>query len=342
MNLFLATRRLTDRKEDHLTEFIAAALETDRAFRDAYFSVVLDAFCDQRGWAGARIQTVETQRNYPGTGCCPDVVLNLTGGQVVLCEHKIEAPETLGIESADEKAVRQLERYLRLPVDGVAYFRSTWTSPSDVVLKHSNYVKPKSREHFLWRDLYRPLQVGTTDVTRWLVEGFEALGYTPAHPTVGDLADRDVVIRSANKKNFAKLWQRTRSSLRELGWKVGSGSVCELYLHSANAAAREIYITPLREGGRILLVRVTPAQEGSVAEIKQCLGRAADSVRVAPRVETVLVPRGQGQDAGSRRRVAVVDVEIPLAKLLEGIAGTEAIENELWSYVLPLAKAVSV
>lgn len=339
MNLFLATRRLTDAKENHLTEFLAAALDADQAFRDAYASVVLKAFCEQRGWADSGVEAVETQLSYPGTGCCPDLALTLTGGQVILCEHKIEAPETLGAEDGDGEAVRQLERYLRLPVDGVAYFRSTWKPPSAAVLAHPKYVRPKGKEHFLWRDLYPVLEHGTTDLTRWLVEGFESLGYTPAHPSVGDLADRDDTVRSANKKNFAKLWQRTRSSLRELGWKVGTGSVCELYLHSENAAAREIYITPLRESGRILLVRVTPAQEGSVASVKRRLDEAAETMRVAPRIEIVLVSRGQG--AGSLRRVGVVDAETPLAKLLEGIATPEAIEDELWSYVLPLVQAAS-
>jgi hypothetical protein len=303
VNLFLATRRLTDAKEDHLTDFLAAALEMDRTFRDAYFSAVLQAFCVQQGWAGSGIEAVKTQRNYPGTGCCPDLEVTLSGGQVVLCEHKIEAPETLGAEGEDEVAVRQLERYLRLPVDGVAYFRSTWKTPSDAVLDHPKYVKPKAREHFLWRDLYPALQIGTTDVTRWLTEAFESLGYTPAHPSVGDLADRDDAVRSANKQNFAKLWQRTRSSLRELGWRVEAGSVCELYLRShGGAAAREIYVSPLRESGRILLIRVTPDQEDSVASVKRRLDEAAKIMRVAPRIETVLVPRGQGQGAGFRRR----------------------------------------
>jgi hypothetical protein len=41
MNLFWETRRLTQAREDHLTCFIAAALEVDTAFRTAYESLVL-------------------------------------------------------------------------------------------------------------------------------------------------------------------------------------------------------------------------------------------------------------------------------------------------------------
>ncbi len=96
MNLFLSTRSTANSQENHLTEFLAAALDSDRAFRDAYASVVLRNHADRRGWANVEIVGVTTQKSYPDTGCCPDLVLTLKAGQIVACEHKIEAPETLG------------------------------------------------------------------------------------------------------------------------------------------------------------------------------------------------------------------------------------------------------
>src|SRR6185295_19965327 len=92
MNLFLSTRRLTSAKEDHLTEFLAAALEADRAFRDAYALL---------------------------TNPC-------TMATSFACEHKIEASEAIGEEAGEGRAVRrQLERYRKLPIDGLAYLRSS-------------------------------------------------------------------------------------------------------------------------------------------------------------------------------------------------------------------------
>jgi hypothetical protein len=41
MNLFISTRSLTPKKEDHLTEFFAAALQLDEALRSKYCDAVL-------------------------------------------------------------------------------------------------------------------------------------------------------------------------------------------------------------------------------------------------------------------------------------------------------------
>jgi len=331
MNLFLSTRSTANSQENHLTEFLAAALDSDRAFRDAYASVVLRNHADRRGWANVEIVGVTTQKSYPDTGCCPDLVLTLKAGQIVACEHKIEAPETLGGADPGGDPMRQLARYLQLPVDGVAYFRASWAPPAPAILEHPKYVRPQHREHFLWSDLHAALRIGTTDVAHWLTEGFEAIGYTLPHPTVGDLSDPDPEIRAANRQNFEKLWQRTRSTLGEQGWKVDTGSICELYLRAhRSSSAESIYISPLFRG---LFVRITPRQESSIGEIQRRVGGVAKATGLPVEVASTSVIRAKG-------RQAVVDVTVSLTKLLEGSSTCDEIEQRLWSYVMPLVQAV--
>ena len=54
------------------------------------------------------------------------MLLQLSNGQRIICEHKLEALETVG-PVEDERG--QLERYLDLPVEGVVYVRSSWKPP---------------------------------------------------------------------------------------------------------------------------------------------------------------------------------------------------------------------
>jgi hypothetical protein len=334
VNLFLSTRRLTSSKEDHLTEFLAAALQSDSSIRDAYGSLVLGAYAAKAGWAAPQILEVQTQRNFTGTGCCPDLTLTLRDGHVIASEHKIEAPETAGEESDDKEAVLQLERYLRLPVDGVAYFRSTWSPPASSVLEDPKYIKPRAREHFLWSDLYPVLQARTTDLGRWLLEAFEFLGYTPPHPEIGDLGDPDPTIRAAHWENFAKLWQDTRSALRERGWKVTAGSVCQLYLQShASSVAEQVFVSPMSNGGRILTVRVTPRDECAVPDIMARFRHLIEALGLGVELEDKSVRRVSGHRA-------VIDVAIALRKLLPEHATAEELERKLLSYVVPLVDAI--
>jgi hypothetical protein len=334
MNLFLSTRRLTDRKEDHLTEFLAAGLELDSAFRDAWSSLVLHPYAARNRWDSPRIAEVSTQCTYADAGCRPDLVLKLRDSHVIACEHKIEAPETLGKEGTNREGIEQLERYLELPIHGLAYFRWSWLPPSDVVLRHSKYIRPSNREHFLWSDLYSALQQATTETIRWLCEGFQHLGFTPPHPAIGELSDSDLTVRAANRENFAKFWQSARSALHEMGWKVTTGSSCELYLgQNERSVAEWIYVSPLRNNGRLLLIRVTPRDSHDRAQLADRLAKAAERISVPVELERLCVPRVEGKRD-------VVDLAISLADLLSECTTTEAIERKLSAYVLPLICAI--
>ncbi len=155
MNLFWSTRMLTEEKEDHLTEFLAAALHASENFRTAYAKHVLTDYAKARNWDAPEIESVKTQVRFPETEYCPAMVITLTDGKTIICEHKFDAPVTMASEQ-EQRA--RLKQYLNLSVDGLIYFRITRKPPCSDVIKHEKYIYPDNREHFLWEDLY-PLLV---------------------------------------------------------------------------------------------------------------------------------------------------------------------------------------
>ena len=334
MNLFLGTRRLTAAGEDHLTEFMCAALRVDSRFQEEYGRIVLREFARENGWPDPVIKSTSTQVVSPEARSQPDLLLELASGHHVICEHKLEASETELADKEDQAAPGQLGRYLTLNVDGVAYFRSDWAPPGEEVLRHPRYIKPSHREHFLWEDLYEALRDGTHEICQWLREGFEELGLTPPHGLLGELrGDSDQVVE--NQKNFAKLWSRTRSWCRDLGWKVGTGSRCELYLRDGPASVvDEIYITPLRNRGRTLLIRLVPKRlenlEGFLARVRVATGAA----RVSPEVKIRRTRPG-----GNR---PVVDVSVPLFELLPEEGDPDAMQQLLLEFTAPVIQEASV
>jgi len=338
MNLFWSTRRLTQSREDHLTEFFAAALNVDIAFREAYGDLLLMRYARQKGWAEPKIKEASTQLEFPDKGCRFDLILTLGDGRQIACEHKIESPETLGKDPDDETRIQQLERYLylELPVEGLAYVRASWKAPSERVLSHQKYIRPVNREHFLWRDFYPALLRGTHELTAWIREGFERLGYTPPHPVVGDLNDPDSKVREQNRRNFAKLWDSTRSFARGLKWKVQRGSICELYLErKPNAPVVQVYLSPMANNGDILRFRVTPRDKKVSLQLEL---QFCDIARGSPfpiEIERHEVARTGGQ------RVEVIDTHAPLRKVLGDATGTDKIEERLLRYVSPFFEVVS-
>ena len=146
-----------------------------------------------------------------------------------MCEHKLEAPETAHVEKETQKLRKQLERYLELPVVGVAYFRPTLKTMSREIVAHDHYMSPDGRQHFLWRDLYGPLSKGEHVITRSLLKGFRRLGFTPPLPHVGELwGESDEATES--QRNFGKLWNSTRGHAND-AWTVTTDSRAGVYLY---------------------------------------------------------------------------------------------------------------
>ena len=327
MNPFIATRRMTDSKEDHLTEFIAAALELDPRFRDGYATAVLGAFAQRKGWAPPKIVAIATQVKYPEFRSIIDMTLTLEDGHVIAVEHKLEAPETeITIDYAEEPS-RQLMRYLAIPtVDAVAFFRTSLKPPIATVLADPKYVMPANRQHYMWRDLFPLLRDSDHKFSRWVREGFERDGFTPPHPLVGDLSD------AAAARNFAMLWTATRARAVELGWKVGAGSVVELYLSRSDPyQVQNVWLNPWNN---LLLVRASPVSGHVADELFETISKTAQMVAEDVTVKKV---KARGRVAGPAE---VVDSSAPLPSVLDGARDGEAAETRLLRFVEPFLLAL--
>jgi hypothetical protein len=327
MDLFWETRNLTQAREDHLTCFVAAALEVDAAFRSAYESRVLAPLA--ASGAVPRIAKVRTQVTFVAEHCRPDMMLDLAGGRAIACEHKLDAPETLQA-AEDGETLQQLERYLELPcVDAVVYVRPSLKPPADLVLQHPRYLRPPDAPHFLWRDLYEPLEKGRHDVTAWLRRGFERLGFTPPVPHVGELWPDDSEDVKRNQSNFDKLWNATRSHL-SASYKVSAGRRCELYLEPHQSRLiRRAYVSPLAQGGSLLRVRLEPC-ENVLPELRRRLEAAVPVLRVPPEVSEGRLANGH----------SYIDLLAPLRLVLGTDTDAKEHESKLYGQVVPVLEAV--
>ena len=322
MNLFWETRALTQAREDHLTCFIAAALEVDPPFRTGYEGLVLGALA--RGGTPPRIASVSTQTSFAEQRSVPDMVLTLEDGRVVLCEHKIDATETTQVTS-DGRTVKQLERYLAIPgIAGLVYFRSAPTTLASDVLEHGLYLRPASGSHFVWRDLYALLERGQSDVARWLLAGFDRLGFTPAEPHIGELRPHEDPQVRENQRNFNKLWRPTWAHL-EPRYKLETGSRCEIYLTPLRGGlVKAGYVSPLAQGGSLLRIRVDTREE-DLQVVLRCLEEVAGTLTVLP--ETKVVAK-----AGR----TYVDLLAPLRLILAGADDVPTQEARLYAQVVPV------
>lgn len=330
MNLFWSTRSLTESREDHLTEFFAAALAHVPSFRAAYADLVLSRYATELSWPTPVIERVETQPEFAGTGCRPDLLLHLEGGRLIACEHKLEAPETPGAE--DDRG--QLERYLDLPIDGVVYVRRAWLPPGEAVLSNPKYVRPAEKEHFLWSDFFPLLGPGQHLLIDWLREGFEWLGYTPPDPNVGELTLRPEGDAERAMLDFAKLWNRVRTSSARMGWTVQNAAKIQVYLlNHKTSPVWQVLISPESQGE--FLVRFTPHDEAHLDATRAEVARAAASLGIQTRLKVA---------SGSKKgqKVKVVDVRASRSAVLGMERQTvEDLEARLLRFVEPLVVAVS-
>ena len=176
--------------------------------------------------------------------------------------------------------------------------------PGDAVLTHPKYIRPPNQQHFLWRDFYPLMEVSTSRYTAWLRESFDREGFTPPHPFIGELTSREA------RTNFAKYWLPVRTLAHELGWKVTTGSLVELYLELGGATpATTVWINPTESQ---LLFRVTPTNQTDTEELQRCLHGVATTLGLKDAVERRIVPRSKG-------KVSVVDVIAPLRHVLGSI-----------------------
>jgi hypothetical protein len=249
-------------------------------------------------------------------------------GRQVVCEHKLEAPQTRTVQAETGVTKQQLERYLELPVDAVAYVRPAPASLSREIVQHPRYLRPRGREHFLWRHLYEPLSKGDHELSRWLHDAFGRLGFTPPVPHVGELwGDSDEVKK--NQENFGKLWDSTRADAEER-W-----TVIRNYRHAINlyprakARCRLVQVGPAGPTSSLLRFRATTTPR-DLKRVRDLLERAARDLPFAPEI-----------DEGASRYGPFIDVKTPLDVVLAGADQAPEQEERLRVQVVPLLNALT-
>jgi len=323
--LFVRVMKLSSAKEDVFTECLAATLADEPELASSFLGRL------EAGRAGSatvepRAVEVETQKTYPG--CCVDMVIT-SNGRTVGVENKLWSPE----------GDQQLARYLRLGFDGLAFVTGDHTPVTGEVLRDARYLKPiNGRAHFLWADFHDLVErfarrPRSSPLTRALLALFAHLGFEPAHAEIGDLIHPDRTIQTRNRENFAKLWEATRAGLAGRGWKsVGRGSIAELYVRDGSARRTSwAWIDPTWARG-MLRVRLTPNEGVSAAELEAA-------------VQAVEIPGGddvqvlQAQPPGRKTEATVVDILVPLKRLLGEARGPEDMASRLAAFVLAVFDA---
>lgn len=323
-NLFLNTRSLTSSKEDHLTEFLAALITMNETFNLEFSWLLLGEYAQRRGWADPVIASVETQVSYPGTNCCPDMRLTLEDGHVILCENKIEAPETTG-SSSDPRG--QLLRYLDLPCDGLAYIRATpsCTLASEVA-NHPAFVT-RNGHHFLWRDIYPLLVANANPLVAAVRKGFEVMGFVPPLPAVGTLSDFNSSEDEKNRSSFKELWQLAADYGRQRGWKVETNKNAELYYSpDSDCPLYQVFVSPSK--AERFLIRLTLREGVDAARMVEKMESVETSVPFEVVVYQRKTPRNGGQVVED-----VIDITSSLSNVIGETEDRELIKVRLLEFV---------
>jgi hypothetical protein len=322
-NLYWQTRSLAGESEDHLTYFLAAALEHDAVFRREYEKLVLESL------SPATIERVATFFGFEGHSCVPDLLLELKGGRRVVCEHKFDAPETVLVMPETGERRKQLERYLELPVAAVAYFRPTLVQVSPEVIHHPSYIHPPEQTHFLWRDLYLPLSQGDHIITKWLFDGFRRQGFTPAVRHVGELWGRDRLCETEPGELRQALGPHERVREGLLGHRQG------LSPRAPSTAARigDIQASGNHSAGpgAALLRFRCEALPGHEIQVREIVDQVRSELPFTPEI-------GSGT---LRNGLPYVDLLVSLHLLLSGTTTATEQEARLYAQVVPLLEALS-
>lgn len=323
-NLFLGTRSLTCSKEDHLTEFLAALITMDASFNIEFSQVLLGEYAAQNGWGKPVIASVETQVSYLGTTCCPDMRFTLEDGHVILCENKIEAPETQG-PSADPRG--QLRRYLDLPVDGVAYIRATPSHKLErEVIEHPRFIS-HDLHHFLWRDFYPLLVESTNPLVAAVCKGFEVMGFVPPLPAIGTLSDFNAAEDEENRTAFKQLWQPAAEYGQQRGWKIETNKNAELYYSpDESSPAYQVFTSPSK--AERFLIRITLREGVDPDKIIKTLRRVSTDIPF----ELTSYKRNS-QQGGKKISQNVIDVTSSLRNVIGDTEDKERIKQLLLEYV---------
>jgi hypothetical protein len=341
-NLFLNTRHLENREEDHLTEFFTALQLSSPSFLKDFQKLVLSRFIKKQhklfpkeGWNLARIVDVETQCQYDEEHSRPDMLLHLSNNKKIVVENKIAAAETaMDIADDEQKQIKQLEKYLKLPdISGVAYIRANWKAPDEEVLKHPKYIKPLKYEHFLWRDFFPLLKKDKTPLGKWIKEAFEHKGYTPPVPAIGDMSrqfDKECI---KSRGNYKKYLDETYRLARERGWKAEASCIEGLWCGNNPQSTCEQVMFTASQPERFL-VRVTP-KAGQYDLVKQRLMDAVSKLN-----DMVIEIHDDAASRVKKKKEPVILLTTTLREILGGAKGEKAIRSRLTAFYGTILKAL--
>lgn len=339
-NLFLNTRHLENKEEDHLTEFFAALILLSPSFRKRFEKLVLSPFFKKQykrfpndGWKDAHIEDVETQKHYEKERRIVDMVLHLSNGKQIACEHKITSPES----SQDEEGKPdQLFEYLHLPeISGLVYIRERLKRPEDKVLGHDNYISPVKKSHFQWRDFYYLLQREETLYGQWVFEAFKRLRYVPPAGQVGEMSGTNEAENKKNRENYKLYMDDTLHFASGRNWRLIGGSIEGTYFDNCPIAMCRMALSSAAKTERFLF-RVTP-HEGMCSELIRRLNTVREMLFNEMRIPTELKVRsilrpGKGKED-------VIDIMTTLKDIL-GTTPTERIGKRLLDFHKPLLMAL--
>lgn len=199
--------------ENPLTEAVAFYLSCDReALRD---------FCKEIVGV-QQLEPVAVNTQVPVIGGTVDLVIDFGGKTQLLLEHKLDAP--LGR--------RQVEKYLdSLGADGgwLALISRRHQSISAAVLNHTSYRRPRSHDHFSWRDLYSVVPKSTDSPLDQLREHFrqylDSLGFGPSPiGWEGLFLERTEPRNQKVQRQFGDLLSSAKAFFNRSGFKVGATS----------------------------------------------------------------------------------------------------------------------
>lgn len=136
-DLFVNLLRYADEQENFFTECVAETLRQDPSLSRSFLAALLGT-----EHVSEEVPRIQTQVNYARS--CVDMVIRV-GDMAIGVEHKLWSPEGKG----------QLSKYLRLPLDRVA-FVTGYEAPRLHALKDNpKYLRPKGRrDHFMWHDFF--------------------------------------------------------------------------------------------------------------------------------------------------------------------------------------------
>lgn len=327
-DLFFKLMKLTNQKENFLTECFVATLKEDITFTRDFLIYICGDNVDGVNISNSSIK-IETQVSFPKLHSCIDMVFYVGENLSIGIENKLDSPESKG----------QLIKYLSLPLSRIAFLTAYDTAIENSVDEHPNYLKPKNgRKHFIWSDFYEIVDVSSkrvsaTVLNKALLNMFSDLGFDPPKPEIGDLHNINPEIADKNRRNFAKLWSKTRNELEKKNCKLEAASIVELYVKCvSNNVLETIWLVPIKGN---LKVRLNLKDNINLTTIIDKLNSSSFPFYKMIQVYQQNVRR-------TKRIDTVIDITISLKKLLSDIYDTDSMSNRLAEYVLTIFNEVSV